>query len=85
MKTLKDLTPDILAKISGYKEKCLEGIYNGERYHNFDLEKAKKAINWNYNKCGLKNLLFIIDIFIINIKNITKVQKKTPFLVRHFS
>ena len=43
MKTLKDLTPDILAKIPEYKEKCLEGIYNGERYHNFDLEKAKKA------------------------------------------
>ena len=60
MKTLKDLTPDILAKISGYKEKCLEGIYNGERYHNFDLEKAKKAINWNYNKCGLKNPIILV-------------------------
>ena len=54
MKTLKDLTPEIISKIPKYQKKAIEGIFNGERYKNFDIEKAKKAIKWNYEKCGYK-------------------------------
>ena len=54
MKTLKDFTPEIQAKIPEYQNRVLEPIFNGSKYHNFDIEKAKKAIKWNYEKCGFK-------------------------------
>jgi hypothetical protein len=52
MKTLQDLTPEIIAKIPQYQERAVEGVYDGGRYYNFDLEKAKKAIDYNYTQAG---------------------------------
>lgn len=43
MKTLKDFTPEIQAKIPEYQNRVLEPIFNGSKYHNFDIEKAKKS------------------------------------------
>jgi len=60
MKTLKDFTPEIQAKIPEYQNRVLEPIFNGSKYHNFDIEKAKKAIKWNYEKCGYKMPIVLV-------------------------
>jgi len=60
MKTLKDFTPEIRLKIPQYINEAIDGIHNGKLYENFDLEKAKKAIYWNYQKCGLKNPVVLV-------------------------
>ena len=54
MKTLKDFTPEIQAKIPQYIKNGLNGVFDGTKYNNFNLEDATKAINWNYEKCGFK-------------------------------
>lgn len=53
MKDLKDLTPEILAKIPEYQERALRGIFDGKRYASFDLEKATAAIAWHYNQINV--------------------------------
>ena len=60
MKTLKDLTPEIISKIPEYQKKVIEPIYNGSKYNNFNLEKAKKAVEWNYKKCGFKTPIVLV-------------------------
>jgi hypothetical protein len=52
LKTLEDLTPEIEAKIPEYIANGLEGVFDGQRYREFDAEKARKAVKWNYEKCG---------------------------------
>jgi hypothetical protein len=60
MKTLKDFTPEIQAKIPQYVNNALEGVFDGGRYNSFSLEKAEKAVNWNYEKCGYKKPVVIV-------------------------
>ena len=70
MKTIKDFTPEIQAKIPDYIKKGLNGVFDGKYYENFDIEKAKKAVYWNYEKCGFKKPLVLVaenpyEIFVI--------------------
>ena len=60
MKTLKDFTPEIKTKIPEYINNALTGVFDGERYNNFSFEKAEKAVNWNYEKCGKKKPIIIV-------------------------
>jgi hypothetical protein len=60
MKTLKDLTPEIIKKIPSYKERCLEGISDGQRFENFNLKDAEEAVNWNYKKCCYRKPVVIV-------------------------
>jgi hypothetical protein len=50
MKTLKDLTPEIEAGIPQYIERGLKGCFDGQRYHNFNLDDAIKCVEWNYKQ-----------------------------------
>ena len=62
MKNLKDLTPEIKAKIPIYIEKAIAGVFDGERYNNFSFDKAKKAVDYNYQYCGeLKPILIVAE------------------------
>ena len=60
MKTLKDFTPEIQAKIPEYIKEATEGIFDGKRYNNFNLQDAEKAVNWNYEKCNYKKPVIIV-------------------------
>ena len=60
MKTLKDFTPEIQAKIPEYIKKYTNGIENGERYKDFILENATNLVNWNYEICGYKKPVIIV-------------------------
>lgn len=61
MKTLKDLTPEIEAKIPEYIASALEGVFDGGRYRAFDLAAAIAAVKWNYEFCGEKEPLVIVS------------------------
>lgn len=52
MKTLKDLTPEIEAKIPQYIEAGLKNVFDGGYYNLFDYDKAVACVKWNYEKCG---------------------------------
>jgi len=60
MKTLKDFTPEIQAKIPKYIENGLEGIFDGKKYNSFDFNKAKACVKWNYEKAGFKEPLVLV-------------------------
>jgi hypothetical protein len=60
MKTIKDLTPKIKAKIPQYIENALKDVFDGKRYYDFDLDKAKQCVYWNYEKCGYKKPLVVV-------------------------
>jgi hypothetical protein len=53
MKTLQDLTPEIEAKIPAYIARALDGVSDGGRYREFDIEKAIECVAWNYKQCDL--------------------------------
>lgn len=59
MKTIDDFTPEIQAKIPEYIRNGIEGVFDGQRYNSFDLEKAKAAVKWNYEFCGYKEPMVI--------------------------
>lgn len=48
MKTEKEIE----ATIPSYIEAACEGVFDGTRYFNFNIEDAKKAVYWNYKKAG---------------------------------
>jgi len=54
MKTLKDFTPEIQAKIPEYQRRVLEPVFSGQKYRDFDFQSAVKCVNWNYEFCGFK-------------------------------
>ena len=60
MKSLKDLTPEIEAKIPSYIQEGLVGVFDGGRYNSFDYEKAVAAVNWNYEFCGYNKPLVLV-------------------------
>lgn len=54
MKTLKDFTPEIQAKIPNYIDEGLKGTFDGSYYNNFNLKDAQACVDWNYIKAGFK-------------------------------
>lgn len=54
MITLKDLTPEIEAKIPEYIARALDGVSDGGRYENFNYDNAVAAVKWNYKKCDME-------------------------------
>ena len=47
---IKEMTPEIEAKIPIYKENATRDIYNRNTYRKFNLLDATKAVEWNYAK-----------------------------------
>ena len=60
MKTIKDFTPEIKAKIPEYQARALKGIFDGGRYSAFNFESAYKAVCLQYEKCGYKKPVMIV-------------------------
>jgi len=60
MKTLKDFTPEIQAKIPEYLKKYQAGVFDGGRYKTFKKENAEALINWNCEKCGYKKPVVLV-------------------------
>jgi hypothetical protein len=60
MKTIKDFTPEVQAKIPQYINKALKGVFNGGRYNAFNYESAYKAVSLQYEKSGFKPPLMIV-------------------------
>lgn len=52
MKELKDLTPEIKAKIPETINRVAQAIYRGDRYESFDIKKAEAYINFVYEFNG---------------------------------
>jgi len=80
MKTLKDFTPEIKAKIPGYIERALEGVSDGGRYARFDPAKAKEAVEWNCRYADVeppKELLVAENPYEMNIMyNSYRIRKE---------
>ena len=77
MKTIKDLTPEIEAKIPEYIEAGLANVFDGGYYKNFDIEKARACVKFNYEECGFKEPQVIVaenpyEIFHIYKELLTK-------------
>ncbi len=60
MKTLKDLTPEIKAKIPQYIKEYTKGVFDGGRYNSFKRENAEALINWNYETAGYKKPVVLV-------------------------
>jgi len=60
MKTLKDFTPEIQNKISTYIHNGTKDVFDGTFYKNFDLEKAKACVKWNYEKAGFEEPMVLV-------------------------
>src|SRR5690606_4863555 len=60
MKTLKDFTPEIQAKIPVYIEKALSGVFDGGRYAAFNFDGAYNCVKLQYERCGYKPPLMIV-------------------------
>ena len=52
MKTIKDFTPEIQAKIPQYIAAGLDGVFDGKRYQSFCYNDAVECVKWNYTKAG---------------------------------
>ena len=59
-KTLKDFTPEIQERIPEYIARYTKGVFDGGRYNSFSKKDAEDLINWNYNKCKLKNPVVLV-------------------------
>jgi len=60
MKTPKDFTPEIQAKIPEYIERALSGVFDGGRYRSFNWDDAHSAVCLQYEKCGYKKPMMIV-------------------------
>ena len=60
MKTLKDFTSEVQFRIPEYIQRGLKGVFDGERYENFDTQKAIEAVNYNYELCGYKPPMVLV-------------------------
>lgn len=52
MKTLDDLTPEIRAKIPEYKSRCVDDLYSGKEYENFDRGMSTRYVEKVYELAG---------------------------------
>ena len=59
-KQLKELTPEIEAKIPSYIAKAVEGVFDGKRFKAFDPGKALDAVDWNYVECSYKPPIMLV-------------------------
>lgn len=60
MKTLKDFTPEVKSKIPEYIDQALKGVFDGQRYKNFNLEAAEKCVHFNYERAGFKKPIVLV-------------------------
>ena len=60
MKTLEDLTPEIKAKISIYKDKCVKDLYSGVEFANYKREDIVEYIEKVYEIVKRKKPVIII-------------------------
>jgi hypothetical protein len=89
MKTLKDLTPEILAKIPEYQARAIEGVFDGGRYRKFNIENAKAAVKWNYEKCDYKTPIVLVaenpleQQLMYNYLNVNKYLERVVDTLNH--
>ena len=69
MKTLEDFTPEIRAKIQGYKDKCVKDLYSGKEYENFDINMTVSYIEKIYEIAKKERPVIIIANDPIDYKN----------------
>lgn len=64
MKTLDDLTPEIIAKIPQYKERCTKDLYSGVEFASFNKQESTEYVEKIYELAGYKKpvVIFAIDI-----------------------
>ncbi len=60
MQLLKKPIQEILKAAFEYYEEAIDGIFDGKKFENFDIQKAKNAVQWCYEKCGYKAPLIIV-------------------------
>lgn len=60
MKTLEDFTPEIRAKIQGYKDRCVKDLYSGKEYGNFDINMTVSYIEKIYEIAKKERPVIII-------------------------
>lgn len=60
MFTIDDLTPEIRAKISEYKEKCTKDLYSGVEYDNFSENDIIEYIHKIYEYVGFSKPIILI-------------------------
>ena len=60
MKTLKDFTSEIQNLIPSYINNALYGIFDGQRYNNFNFKDAEEAVNLNYEFSGFKKPVVLV-------------------------
>jgi hypothetical protein len=58
--TMDDLTPEIMAKIPEYREKCRKDLYSGVEFANFNLDEIIEYIEKIYSLCDFKKPVIII-------------------------
>src|SRR5690606_20788906 len=52
--------PKIQSKIPKYQKEAIKGVFDGERYKNFDIKKAEAALTYNYQYLKLKTPVIIV-------------------------
>jgi hypothetical protein len=60
MKTLKDFTPEVKAKIPDYIKLYTAGVFDGGRYNSFAQKDAEELIHWNYETAGYKKPVVLV-------------------------
>ena len=60
MKTLKDFTPEVQAKIPEYITRFTQGVFDGQRYKDFNIESAANLIDWNYETAKYKKPCILV-------------------------
>ena len=60
MKTLKDYTPEIKAKIPFYKDKCVKDLYSGKEYEEWKKEYTIEYVEYLYELANREKPVVII-------------------------
>ncbi len=62
MSNIKELTPEIEAKIPDYIKRALEGVFDGGRYNDFKIENAQEILDVIYKMCDFPSpKLFVAE------------------------
>ena len=75
---IKEMTPEIEAKIPIYKENATRDIYNRNTYRKFNLLDATKAVEWNYAKSN-----FAIPV-VLSTENALEMQLMRNFMALNY-
>lgn len=57
---LQELTPEKEAKIPQYIAKAVVGVFDGGRYKDFNPDKAREAVEWNYTEGKMKPPMMLV-------------------------